>query len=73
MIKLYQNVIKILRFQISNKCHPQQIRAPLHETRSVRLHGSFTVVNLEISNSFQKLLRLHGDFTAATFQTIARF
>ena len=27
----------------------------------------------EISSSFQKMFRLHGDFTAATFQTIVRF
>ena len=33
---------------------------------------NFTVSNLEISNRFQKLSRLHGHFTAATFQTIAR-
>ena len=35
--------------------------------------GNFTMANLGISNPFQKLFRLHGDFTAATFQTIARF
>ena len=47
------------RFEISNRFE-----------MSFRLHGNFTVSNLEISNRFQKLSRLH--FTAATFQTVAR-
>ena len=65
--------------------HP--LRACLHETqvnsnrfeisdcleKSFRLQGIFTTANLEISNSFQKLSRLHGDFAWATFQTIVRF
>ena len=30
-------------------------------------------INLDILNPFQKLFRLRGDFTAATFQTMVRF
>ena len=48
------------RFEISN------------DFEMFRLRGNFTVSNLEISNRFQKLSSLHGDFTAATFKTIAR-
>ena len=49
------------RFEISN------------DFEMFRLRGNFTVSNLEISSRFHKLSSLHGDFTAATFKTIARF
>ena len=40
--------------------------------KSFSLYRNFTVSNLESSNPFKKLSRLHGDFTEATFQTITR-
>ena len=44
-----------------------------YSKKSFCFHGNYTTVKLEISNPFQDLFRLHGDFTAATFQSIARF
>ena len=40
--------------------------------KQFRLYGHFTAANLEMWNCFQKLFRLHGDFTEVTFLTIVR-
>ena len=40
--------------------------------KKIKKNGDFTTASLKVSNSFHNLLCLHGDFTAATFHTIAR-